>query len=142
MELTARGLNIKPSDNVPMLRALSRDPLVIKETRVDTVKGLVDLMDMALAAAPHIGKVPMLLLYGQHDEIVPHAPTRLFITDLTGAQRDDSRIALYQHGYHMLLRDLDAGIVIGDIAAWVGDHQAALPSGADRRAREGFAAKG
>ncbi|HEY5209222.1 MAG TPA: lysophospholipase [Stellaceae bacterium] len=142
MELTGRGLNVTPSDNMPMLRALSRDALVIKETRVDTIKGLVDLMDMALAAAPHIGKVPMLLLYGQHDEIVPHMPTHLFITDLTPAQRGESRIALYHHGYHMLLRDLDADIVIADIAAWIGDHQAALPSGADRRAGEGFAPKG
>jgi alpha-beta hydrolase superfamily lysophospholipase len=140
--LTGQGLNIMPSDNVPMLRALSRDPLVIKETRVDTIKGLVDLMDMALAAAPHIGKVPLLLLYGKHDEIVPQRPTRLFITDLTGAQRADSRIALYEHGYHMLLRDLDADIVIGDIASWIEDRRAALPSGADRRALEGFDAKG
>jgi alpha-beta hydrolase superfamily lysophospholipase len=140
--LTGQGLNITPSDNVPMLRALSRDPLVIKETRVDTIKGLVDLMDMALAAAPHIGKVPLLLLYGKHDEIVPHMPTRLFITDLTRAQRADSRIALYEHGYHMLLRDLDAAIVIGDVASWIDDHRAALPSGADRRARKGFDAKG
>jgi acylglycerol lipase len=86
--------------------------------------------------------VPMLLLYGRHDEIVPHMPTRLFITDLTQAQRAASRIALYEHGYHMLLRDLDARIVIDDVAAWIGDHRAALPSGADHRAKEGIDAKG
>ena len=48
LTVTGRGLEIKPSDNIPMLRALSRDPLVIKETRVDTIYGLVDLMDAAL----------------------------------------------------------------------------------------------
>jgi len=137
LELTGRGLDITPSDNRPMLRALARDPLVIKATRVDTVKGLVDLMDMALAAAPKIAKVPMLLLYGQHDDIVPHTPTRLFITDLNEPERAESQIALYEHGYHMLLRDLDARIVITDVAAWIGDHRAGLPSGADRRAKEG-----
>ncbi len=142
LELTGRGLNITPSDNVPMLRALSRDPLVIKATRVDTVKGLVNLMDLALASASHLKGVPMMLLYGQHDDIVPNSPTRLFITDLAPAQRADSRFALYEHGYHMLLRDLDATIVIGDVAAWIGDHRAALPSGADRRAREGFDTRG
>src|SRR5260370_1286892 len=52
LTLTGRGLEIKPSDNIPMLRALSRDPLVIKETRVDTIYGLVDLMDAALDSAP------------------------------------------------------------------------------------------
>ena len=142
LELTGQGLKITPSDNVPMLRALSRDPLVIKSTRVDTVKGLVDLMDLALASAPRIAKVPMLLLYGQHDEIVPHTPTRQFITDLAEPERVESSIALYEHGYHMLLRDLDARIVIGDVAAWIGDHRAALPSGADRRAREGGPTRG
>ena len=48
LTLTGRGLEITPSDNIAMLRALSRDPLVIKETRVDTIYGLVDLMDAAL----------------------------------------------------------------------------------------------
>ena len=142
LELTGRGLDITPSDNRPMLRALARDPLVIKATRVDTVKGLVDLMDMALAAAPSIAKVPMLLLYGQHDDIVPRTPTRLFITDLNEPERAESQIALYEHGYHMLLRDLDARIVITDVAAWIGNHRAELPSGADRRARGNADASG
>ena len=142
LTLTGEGLKITPSDNVPMLRALSRDPLVIKATRVDTIKGLVDLMDLALASAAKLKDVPMMLLYGQHDEIVPHMPTRLFITGLAPEERTDSRIALYEHGYHMLLRDLDAAIVIGDVNTWIGDHRAALPSGADRRAREGADAKG
>ncbi len=142
MTLTGRGLNITPSDNVPMLRALSADPLVIKETRVDTIKGLVDLMDLALASAPRLKGIPMMLLYGQHDDIVPHMPTRLFIARLTPPQRLDSRIALYEHGYHMLLRDLDAPSVIEDVATWLDNHRAALPSGADRRARGESAAKG
>ena len=140
--VTGRGLNITPSDNGPMLRALAADPLVIKETRIDTIKGLVDLMDLALASAPRLKGVPMMLLYGQHDEIVPHMPTRLFITRLPPPQRSDSRIALYEHGYHMLLRDRDAASVIDDVAAWLDDHRAELPSGADRRAREGSNAKG
>ncbi len=76
MTLTGRGLKIKPSDNIEMLRGLSRDPLVIKETRVDTIKGLVDLMDTALAAAPAV-TAPMLLLAGDRDEVVPPGATRL-----------------------------------------------------------------
>ena len=70
LTLTGRGLKIKPSDNIAMLRALSRDPLVIKETRVDTIYGLVDLMDAALASAPLLD-VPLLVMYGAKDEIVP-----------------------------------------------------------------------
>ena len=48
MTFTGSGFHIKPSDNMEMLRAFVRDPLVIKATRVDSIKGLVDLMDAAL----------------------------------------------------------------------------------------------
>jgi len=41
----------------------------------------------------------------------------------------------------MLLRDLDAKIVRHDVEAWIGNHQAALPSGADRRAHDGLMAQ-
>src|SRR5947207_5921885 len=70
LTLTGRGLGIKPSDNLPMLRALVKDPMVTKGSRVATIYGLVDLMDLALAAAPKLDR-PLLLLYGAHDEIVP-----------------------------------------------------------------------
>src|ERR1700730_15737806 len=54
MTLTGSGLGIKPSDNLPMLRALTKDPMIIKGTRVSTIYGLVDLMDSALEAAPRL----------------------------------------------------------------------------------------
>ena len=72
--LTGQGLGRMPSDNIPMLIRLSRDPLVIKETRVDAVKGLVDLMDEALADAPKLDRQPVLMLYGLNDQIVPEDP--------------------------------------------------------------------
>ncbi len=52
LTLSGRSLHILASDNIPMLRALGHDPLVIKETRVDTIWGLVNLMDAALDLAP------------------------------------------------------------------------------------------
>src|SRR5439155_7629246 len=52
LTLSGRGLEIRPSDNIAMLRALAHDPLVIHETRIDTIYGLVDLMDATLASAP------------------------------------------------------------------------------------------
>src|SRR5690606_15547698 len=42
---TGHGLKRQASDNIPMLRAFGRDPLVIKKTRIDAVAGLADLMD-------------------------------------------------------------------------------------------------
>jgi hypothetical protein len=45
--------------------------------------------------------------------------------------RRDSRLAFYQKGYHLLMRDKQGPVVAADIAAWIANHQAALPSGAD-----------
>ncbi len=135
--LTGRGLKIQPSDNIEMLRALSRDPLVIKETRVESIHGMVDLMDAAQTDAPRL-ELPALLLYGAHDEIIPPDPTWAAVAALPrlgGSQR----AALYANGWHMLLRDLQALVVVDDIAAWIADASAPLPSGADRAASEKLA---
>ncbi|MBM3516566.1 MAG: alpha/beta hydrolase [Alphaproteobacteria bacterium] len=126
VRVTGRGLGITPSDNRAMLQALAADPLVIKETRVDAVHGIVDLMDEALARIPSV-RLPSLVLYGAHDEIIPPAPTRVMLARWTGRPR----FAYYRDGYHMLLRDLQAETVWRDIAAWLRDARAPLPSGAD-----------
>jgi len=131
LELTGRGLDIKPSDNIEMLREWSSDPLVIKETRVDTIHGLVDLMDRALAASAAL-PANTLILYGANDEVIRKDPTREMMRRLNGDPAMRPRIALYENGYHMLTRDLAAETVWRDIAAWIGDPAAPLPSGADR----------
>jgi acylglycerol lipase len=127
-------VRIQPSDNIPMLRALSADPLVIKDTRADAVNGLVDLMSAALNAAPWFDP-PALLLYGERDQVVPRAPVARFVATLPRRAQASQRVALYPKGYHMLLRDLDGPLLIADVAAWVGAPAAPLPSGADRGAR-------
>jgi alpha-beta hydrolase superfamily lysophospholipase len=127
-------VRIRPSDNVPMLRAFSADPLVIKDTRADTLKGLVDLMSAALSGAAWFD-APALLLYGDHDEIVPRVPMARFVDGLPARAQVRQRIALYPRGYHMLLRDLDGPLPIEDITAWIADPAAPLPSGADGGAR-------
>ena len=137
MKLSGHGLGIVPSDNIEMLRALSRDPLVIKETRIAAIKGLVDLMDDALAAAPQL-HAPMLFLYGDHDDLIPRESTRKFLAALP--TDEPRRIAFYPTGYHMLLRDLGAEVVRRDVETWVASPEIALPSGADRHAEETLAA--
>ena len=139
LPLTGEGLNIKPSDNIEMLRALARDPKVIRETRIDAIKGLVDLMDSAFAAAPRLGQVPVFVAYGLRDEIVPRAPTTEVMRRLS--RPAGTRRALYKSGYHMLLRDTGAKTLWRDITAWIDDPLKPLPSGADRRAEELFAAR-
>jgi acylglycerol lipase len=137
LTLTGRGLEKKPSDNIAMLRALSRDPLVIKETRVDTIYGLVDLMDAALDSAPRLD-VPLLVMYGAKDEIVPKTPIHGFVASLPPECRRQTRLAWYEDGYHMLLRDLEGPLVIADVTSWLIAPAAPLPSGADRAAAQAF----
>lgn len=127
---TGSGLKIQASDNIEMLRRLSRDPLFIKATRVDAIHGLVNLMDEAALARPV--HVPMLLLYGVKDEVIPKKPVETFIGKLKAAPGVNMHVAVYPQGWHMLLRDLQAEVVWRDIAAWIADRRAPLPSGAQR----------
>ena len=122
--LSGRGLGIRASDNVAMLAAQHDDPLVQKDARADALWGLVNLMDRALAAAPGL-MVPALVLYGEHDEVIPRRPTCRMLARLN----ESARIAVYPDGYHMLTRDLGARIVLEDLAAWLADPTAPLPSG-------------
>ena len=138
LALSGRGLEIKPSDNIAMLRALARDPLVIHETRIDTIYGLVDLMDATLASAPLLD-APMLVAYGAKDEIVPKVAITRFVDALPPEPQRRHRLAWYDDGYHMLLRDLQAPVVVADVASWALVSRAPLPSGADRKAEEIFA---
>ena len=118
-----------PTDNLALLKRLSKDRHMLRGARVEALWGVVNLMDAAAAAAPR-AKVPTLLLYGERDEIVPRKPIQAVISRLPRAQ---TRVALYAEGWHMLLRDRQAKVVIDDIAAWVRNPRAALPSGADSR---------
>jgi len=130
LPLTGEGLNVHPSDNIPMLRQLALDPLVIKESRVDAIYGLVNLMDMAYDAAPRLaGRT--LVLYGAREDVLPEDAIVATLRRMPAEADPDLRVALYPRGYHMLLRDLHAAEVLGDIVAWIGDSAAPLPSGGD-----------
>ncbi len=116
-KVTGEHLEITASDNIEMLRELGRDPLVIKETRIDVLYGLSNLMDEAYRSAEHL-KTNVLILYGEKDEIIPRKPVAEFYKRLpTGGQVQ--QIIFYENGYHMLMRDLQSEIVLQDIAAWI-----------------------
>lgn len=109
---------VQASDNIEMLRELSADPLFLKRTRVDTLKGLVDLMDESLAAGPAIGGATLVLL-GAQDTLVPSGPTATMLASMPPAPPADRTVVTYRAGYHMLLRDRQRGRAIDDVANWI-----------------------
>lgn len=114
--LTGRSLDITPTDNLAILRAMSRDPLVIKKTRTDAVYGLVTLMQEGLESAAML-EVPALVLYGERDEIIPPEPVAEVIARINAPLQ----VIRYPEGYHMLLRDLQGPKVWADVLAWIGN---------------------
>ena len=135
LTLTGEGVGVMPSDNIEMLRALGRDPWVIKATRVETIYGLTDLMDEAFNSASLL-RGNTLMLYGEKDEVIPKKPTYEFLQKFLATDATKKTVAFYQKGYHMLLRDLQAPTAWKDIAAWISNKPEKLPSGADNRARQ------
>ena len=127
LKLTGRSLGVMASDNMEALQALSADPLFIKETRVDAIAGLVELMDTAYAAAGAFPG-PVLVMVGEHDEIVPPGAQTAMIERLRATPCVN---VVYPDGWHLLLRDLQRRVVWRDILAWIDG--APLPSAQGER---------
>ena len=136
LALSGAPVRVTASDNLSALVRLSRDPMTIHATRLASLRGLVDLMDTALASAS-LFAAPGLFLYGGRDELVPKAA----MADMWRALPDTPRIrrAYYPNDYHLMLRDVRRRVPIGDALAWLKAPLAPLPSGADHMALEWLA---
>ncbi|MEZ5998863.1 MAG: alpha/beta fold hydrolase [Hyphomonas sp.] len=127
VEPPRRFVRIEPSDNVEMLRRTWSDPLMLLSNRIDQVYGLVNLMETAHQRAPKLpDSLPVLMSYGAQDYVIPPRGVARTARDLPG----HVRTAYYEDGYHMLLRDLQAGKVHADYLAFMLNPAADLPSGA------------
>ncbi len=132
--LSGAAAHITASDNRAALIRLSTDPLTIHETRIGTVRGLVDLMDEAQRSSRHVAALT-LVLYGGKDELIPKRAMAASWRKLMAEAPADLRLAYYPGGYHLLLRDHQRETAIGDILHWLQAPAAPLPSGADRAAQ-------
>jgi alpha-beta hydrolase superfamily lysophospholipase len=117
--------NIRASDNTTELIRMGRDPNLLWGARMDALYGLMNLMQKGWAETGRL-KVPTLYAYGAHDQIIPkqaafHAAAALPAGD---------RTAYYANGYHLLLVDLENPKVWDDVAAFIRNPAAPLPSGA------------
>lgn len=125
-ELSGSNLKILATNNIPLLRQMGRDPLVIKKTRMDAIYGIVQLMDDAYVNAAKID-MPLLLLYGMNDQVIPSQPI-MHVADTLNTRY---KLVYYPRGFHMLLRDLTSEVVMDDVIAWVDNPDGFLPSGYD-----------
>ena len=121
LKLTGDSLDRMPSDNIEMLREQGRDPLVIKKTRLDTIFGLQNLMDAGYERADQLN-LTTLVLYGRSDEIIPKEPVLDMFHRIPEPFPGRKQMILYENGYHMLMRDLQAEKVLQDIVDWVYGH--------------------
>lgn len=120
-------VEIHPTDDPVVIAQLRTDPLVLKSARSDTLDGVTTLMDAALESIAVLPG-PALILYGGRDDIIPR-PAACAMLERLASNGADWRIGYYPEGYHMLTRQLQAALVIDDIAAWLQNPAAALPSG-------------
>ncbi len=114
---------IVASDNAEMLRRIGRDRHMIWRTRIDAIYGLVGLMEKASDRAGNL-QGDVAFLYGAHDQIIPRASAERAARRLPASVRT----AVYENGYHMLMRDRQAEVVYGDILAFLRDPDAPFPS--------------
>ena len=123
MSFTGRGLSslgIRPTDDPEVSRDLSRDPLVIKATRVSSLAGLTELMGRAQTQT-NLPSQRTLVLYGLRDKIIQPQPVCDWLTNLNSATPTTLKadFIVYKEGWHMLTRQLRARETVEDIAHWI-----------------------
>ncbi|MBS7809558.1 alpha/beta hydrolase [Roseococcus pinisoli] len=124
LALPASAAGITASDNEAALRRFARDPLTLREIRFDMLKGIVDLMDAAVAHLRSCcGEVPVLFMEGGKDQVVPAHIARRALRDAQAP-----RVAFYPEGWHLLLRDEIRADIARDILAFMSNPRATLPA--------------
>ena len=124
LSVASGSTGITASDNMEALRRFSTDPLILRNVRMDMVAGVVELMDRAVAALPQCcGEVPVLLMVGGKDEVVPISIARRALRDA-----HFPRVAYYADGWHLLLRDRIRADVARDILAFMANPRQPIPA--------------
>lgn len=116
---TGEGIvTIQASDNIPVLRQMGRDPLIIGAPSSREFLGLIRIMDQAVNAAPVVTS-PVLLLYGDKDQVTPPEPVEAAFAAITAPKT----LRRYTDGWHLLFRDLQAERVWTDVADWIEEQE-------------------
>ncbi len=138
-QVDTRWVDVDPSDDPDVLRYWDKHPLVIRDTRVDALEGVTELMGRALEETSSL-PVPALIVYGGKDEVVPGKAICLLLEKLPDQDHVPWRFAYYPDGWHLLARDSRSPETLADIGAWLSYSQTHLPSGRELDRERGRAA--
>ncbi len=117
-------INVRASDNIQMLKQLSRDHYFIHKPTLESLNGIIKLMDRSFYDSMNYLKNPSydtLMIIPIIDEIVPRKPLLKLLNDEEIQKKFDDRIklAIYEKNYHMILRDIDGNRVTREIKEWI-----------------------
>ena len=117
-------INVKPSNNIEMLKQFSSDSNVIHKPTLKSLNGIIKLMDKSFIEALTYLKNPRyetLIILPMKDEIVPRKPL-LSILRTKEVKKNVGKkiqIGVYPNNYHMILRDLEGDEISREIKEWL-----------------------
>lgn len=110
------------------LSGLARDPSVVATVLADPLfhrRGTARLSTEVTAAITRVQnqaadlKLPLLMLHGSADRMVPPEGSRRFFVKV---RHPDREFREYPNAYHGLFADLDSGEVLRDLRQWIDAH--------------------
>ncbi|WP_424813783.1 alpha/beta fold hydrolase [Roseococcus sp. YIM B11640] len=130
LAVPGRSPTMIPTDNDDALERLYADPDAEQDARVDTVWGMLQMMQTTMPRLANCCTAPTLVMIGARDPVAEERPLRTALR--TVPQGQPFRVARYPEGRHLLLLDRRRDIAVRDILAFTRDPAMPLPSGADR----------
>ena len=113
---------VDPNDlsrNPEVGRAYMQDPLILRWVSVRFFRETLRWMDRVGARAQEI-KLPLLMLLGSRDKIVPIDQAQTFYEKISSAERE---LKVYRGYLHEILQDPERDLVYDDILRWIHDTQ-------------------
>ena len=125
LKINGKGIvKVRASNNLKMLEELSKDNFFIHKPTLESLQGVIDLMDESYKDAKNYLKNPAyktLILIPLKDEIVPRKPLIKILqnNEIKINELNLLSIGAYEESYHMILRDLDGDNITKDIKDWI-----------------------